>query len=367
METSIEHIEVTNRGIIDDEAEKAIAIWEKGVAKEKVGLMNDAIRYYRQALKIHEGVEKIYRKKLQQEWELQKKLSQLNLNELGQSKDTDSVSGETTDHQGSVDVLPCWILEMLPNDLLLKVIKQVVLQSGESWVNLSLTCSTFNKLCFHTTLPFNTFSNYIYPEQHYDESTMTINGISNLKALEEEIWNNDTKQMLKDRPYIKFQGLYISTVNILRHGANVEGSSSFLNPIHMITYYRYFRFYPDGSCLRLLTTDEPTKVVNHFHRELPPKYSESCRWSLGFDDNFGHLTITRSNDKYSFIEELKIKNHSNRRHHIFKWFRSAVIDKEGNVSELSLRNEKTFFFSRVKSYSEKFIPPTYQNNNDTTE
>lgn len=47
----------------DPRAKEAIAIWEKGVLKEKDGSMSDAINFYRSALKIHDNVESLYRKK----------------------------------------------------------------------------------------------------------------------------------------------------------------------------------------------------------------------------------------------------------------------------------------------------------------
>ncbi|CCE61253.1 hypothetical protein TPHA_0A01700 [Tetrapisispora phaffii CBS 4417] len=335
---------------LSPKAIKAIEIWEIGVEKEKDGKMTDAIKYYRDAIRLFEGVEKLYRKKLHDEWIIFQKMEKLNLENTAASNDTED--GTDKNDGEPKEILPCWILEMLPNDILLNVVNHTVLQSGEGWFNLSLTCSKFNELCFHNSLPYITFSNYIYPKQIYDESAMTLNGISNIDELEKELWNNDSQLMLQVRPYIKFDGIYISVVNYLRHGSNIEGSSSLLNPIHMITYYRYLRFYPNGECLRLTTTDEPSSIVKLFDKEHKPKGSDLCRWSLGFEDNFSHVTIMRSDEKYTYREELQIKHHGHKRNQRLKWVISSVIDKEGTVSECSLRNEKTFFFSRVKSYSQ---------------
>ncbi|QLL32005.1 hypothetical protein HG536_0C01730 [Torulaspora globosa] len=330
---------------------QALSIWEKGVQKERDGSMTDAIKYYRQALKIDEKVEKIYRKKLREEWLLQQKLAELQLASPVASQGTAADSANTNEDGNEAEMEPCWIFEKLPNDLLLRVIRQVILMSGESWLNLSLTCTKFNELCFHNSGPFQVFASYIYQKQRYDETSLELNHISDLGTLEHDLWNSNYEKMLKDRPYIKFEGLYISVVNYLRHGVNSEGSSSLISPIQMITYYRYFRFYSDGHCLRLVTTDEPSQVVPHFSIDVPPRHSEICRWSLGLEDNFGRLIIRRSGEKYSFVEELHIKSHGRRRHHRLLWINSLVIDKEGNVSECSLRNEKPFNFSRVRSFA----------------
>lgn len=338
-----------------DRAGEAVAIWEKGVQKEKDGSMTDAVNFYRQALKINEKVEKIYRNILHEEWALQKQLQELkvssNVNEGTTDAGAHVEQGLSSNIGREADnVLPCWILEMLPNDILLKIVESVILISGESWLNLSLTCTTFNELCFHNSIAFKKFAGYVYSRQTYDKISMDLNGISDLTILEEALWGSNHEKMLQDRPYVKFQGVYISIVNYLRHGSVAEGSSSLINPIHMITYYRYLRFYPNGQCLRLLTTEEPSHIVKRYTDKTPPHGSEICRWDIGFADNFGHLTIRRSSEKYSFVEELQIKSQGSRRHHKLKWLNSTVLDKEGNISECSLRNEKPFFFSRVKSY-----------------
>jgi len=57
-------------------------------------------------------------------------------------------------------------------------------------------------------------------------------------------------------------------VNYTRPGAaSVYSSVSWNTPIHIVTYYRYLRFYPDGSVVSLLTTTEPTDVVPHISKE----------------------------------------------------------------------------------------------------
>lgn len=333
----------------------AIEIWEKGVFKERDGSMADAIRFYREALKVYDNVERIYRKKLHEEWTLFKKMEELKL-EKGKDavKGTDNDNGSNNEDEESL--LPCWILEMLPNDILLKIVSRVVQQSGVSWVNLSLTCSKFNELCFHTSTPFKMFKDFIYPKQVYDNELVKLNGENTIKELETVLWDKNYELMLKERPYIKFEGVYISVVNYLRYGSNAEGSSSLNNPVHMITYYRYYRFYEDGCVLRLLTTDEPTTVVNHFTRDNNIRSSHICTWKLYFDGETNYVSITRSNEKYTFVEKLEIKNQGRKRFQRLKWIESTVEDKEGNIAPCSLKNEKPFFFSRVKSYSRKIEP-----------
>src|SRR5215471_1395307 len=37
--------------------------------------------------------------------------------------------------------------------------------------------------------------------------------------------------------------------------------NAFHNPVHLVTYFRYLRFFRDGRCIKYLCTDEPSAVV----------------------------------------------------------------------------------------------------------
>lgn len=345
-----------------EEPIEAIALWELGYSKETAGAMTDAIKYYRKALRMNPDVEKLYRKKMHDEWRLNEEMKKLKLNSNvnivdGSSEtDPDGRKEETEGLSQTEDLveLPCWILDMLPDDILSMIIDMVVLSSADSWMNLSLTCKKFNLLCFHDSSPYRTFAEYIYKKQVYNENEMRLNGISDIQALAETVWGQNYRKMLKERPYIKFHGIYISVVNYLRHGSIPEGSSSLLNPIHMITYYRYFRFYPDGRCIRLLTTDEPNIVVPGFSLERcsERKDSDFCSWSLSLDDGLDQLTIKRNRrkDGLEFNEILKISNRGHKKFSKLKWIASSATRQDGTTMQFSLSKEKPFHFSKAKSY-----------------
>lgn len=73
------------------------------------------------------------------------------------------------------------------------------------------------------------------------------------------------RTMFRQRPRIRFQGCYISTVNYTRPGH--ANSMRWNTPILIVTYYRYLRFYRDGTVISLLTTHEPTDVVPYLTKE----------------------------------------------------------------------------------------------------
>ncbi|KAG8410673.1 hypothetical protein J3459_016961 [Metarhizium acridum] len=75
--------------------------------------------------------------------------------------------------------------------------------------------------------------------------------------------------MFRRRPRVRFNGCYISTVNYVRSGQASTNQATWGGaPIHIVTYYRYLRFFRDGTSISLLTTLEPTHVVHHLTRDL---------------------------------------------------------------------------------------------------
>ncbi|XP_022104522.1 LOW QUALITY PROTEIN: F-box only protein 9-like [Acanthaster planci] len=67
------------------------------------------------------------------------------------------------------------------------------------------------------------------------------------------------RQMFLERPHPNFNGLYISRNTYFRKGeADDDG---LYRPWHMVEYYRYVRFFPDGVMLMYSAPDEPKLIV----------------------------------------------------------------------------------------------------------
>lgn len=75
------------------------------------------------------------------------------------------------------------------------------------------------------------------------------------------------RHMFRTRPRIRFNGCYISTVNYTRPGASSPTQLTWNSPVLIVTYYRYLRFFRDGTVISLLTTAEPQDVVHYLHKE----------------------------------------------------------------------------------------------------
>ncbi|PSC69046.1 F-box 7 [Micractinium conductrix] len=74
------------------------------------------------------------------------------------------------------------------------------------------------------------------------------------------------KRMLLERPHLRFDGVYVSRNTYLRQGI-VEWKVK--NAVHLVLYYRYMRFYPDGT-FAYRTSPEPLARV---HRSLAQAYA----------------------------------------------------------------------------------------------
>lgn len=185
------------------------------------------------------------------------------------------------------------------------------------------------------------------------------------------------KAQFRSRPRIRFNGCYISTVNYVRTGQASTNQTTWNSPIHIVTYYRYLRFFRDGTLISLLTTIEPSEVVHHLtradlllHREgvhahLPSAVMTQAlkgRWRLSsavdkpdepVREQEGDVYIeTEGVAKYLYRMDLALRSAGKGARNnklVWKgfWSYNKLTDDWG---EFTLKNDKPFFFSRVKSY-----------------
>lgn len=204
------------------------------------------------------------------------------------------------------------------------------------------------------------------------------------------------KIMFQKRPRLRFSGCYISTVNYTRPGAPTPSQVSWNTPVHIVTYYRYLRFFRDGSCVSLLTTTEPTDVVHYLCKEnlhthhtggLPSavmNHALKGRWKLSGPDPPTSLLPSRmmrtssaatssqlgpsseaegtvhietlgvGGDKYIYKMELSLRSggrSTGTRNNKLAWRGFWSYNKlTDDWAEFGLRNDRAFVWSRVGSY-----------------
>ncbi|KAI6086674.1 hypothetical protein F4821DRAFT_237730 [Hypoxylon rubiginosum] len=197
-----------------------------------------------------------------------------------------------------------------------------------------------------------------------------------------KLYDSSWQSMFRRRPRIRFNGCYISTVNYIRSGASLEYTIAWNSPVHIVTYYRYLRLFRDGTAISLLTTDEPAHVVHHMTKEnlalhqggkgphLPSLVmcnSLKGRWRLSSSldnpdaslaDMEGDLYVETEaagpSSKYMYRMELTFRGAgkaATARNNKLAWKGFWSYNKlTDDWAEFTLKNDKPFFFSRVKSY-----------------
>lgn len=189
---------------------------------------------------------------------------------------------------------------------------------------------------------------------------------------------NSWRQMFRSRPRIRFNGCYISTVNYTRAGASSTNTLSWGVPVHVVTYFRYLRFFRDGTAISLLTTSEPVDVVHHLTKgnlhdhhgnTLPSAVMRDAlrgRWRLSgptsgiVDPATGqpemegdvHVETEGASNKYTFRLQLALTHagtgaRNNKMAWRGFWSHNRLTD---DWAEFGLRNDRAYYWSRVKSF-----------------
>lgn len=202
------------------------------------------------------------------------------------------------------------------------------------------------------------------------------------------------KKMFRNRPRVRFDGCYIATINYVRSG---QASTNQLTwggaPIHIVTYYRYLRFFRDGSLISLLASNEPSDVVHYLTRDALLLHRDAAqnlhlpsavmrlayrgRWRLSPP---GHGAVPGSGNRLHGLDsqgapsgddELSIETEGVGNKYIFKIdLQMRSTDKGTSTrnnklvmrgfysynkltedwAEFVLKHNKPFIFSRVRSY-----------------
>lgn len=180
--------------------------------------------------------------------------------------------------------------------------------------------------------------------------------------------------LFQRRPRIRFNGCYISTVNYMRPGQSSPTSLTWNSPIHIVTYYRYLRLLRDGTCISLLTTSEPADVVpylyvGHMHKNhgslptAPMKDALLGRWRLTgperpyspeHTEKEGTLIIETAGVLPKYLNKMMFSvgnagrgARNNKLTWQGYWSYNRLTDDWG---EYGLKNDRAFYWSRVKSY-----------------
>lgn len=175
---------------------------------------------------------------------------------------------------------PCPIA-LVPSEVLLQILQDVAMIDPASLPNAACVCKNF---AYHISYEQSIWKQlcqrheFGFPAMHYEfecdvlgHPTYTLEPRAPVSPFADDTVQTEPlnwRRVFQTFPRIRFTGVYISTVNYTRPGAAAAANHITWNaPVHIVTYYRYLRFYRDGSCISLLTTTEPSEVVPYLWKE----------------------------------------------------------------------------------------------------
>jgi len=96
----------------------------------------------------------------------------------------------------------------------------------------------------------------------------------------------------------------------------------------MVTYFRFVRFFADGTCITVLTTVEPREVVQQvsWTGMVGLRGTSDGVWRMS---ESGAVSVeVRGPRGYTFIEELQIKSTSRGKHNKLVWTGFYSVNQE---------------------------------------
>lgn len=344
---------------------EAIGLFETAVDMEHNGQMSDAVKYYRLAFKSNERVDKLYREMYfskprpapafaPADQQVNMSGAELDVSVAGQLGDLCITQTEATDKGDAESVLL-----NLPTEVIALILETLALDDLGSFTQATYSCRRLATTGYSNVRMWRRLCAQAFDYQHYDAEFDVDSYVAGFRS-----WQD----MYKNRPRVQFNGVYISTCNYLRPGL----AQTWNNPLHMVTYYRYVRFYEDGTCMNLLTTLAPADVVPVFRRQevgvdetdtqvVPvykkddgtvltrPKGITQGTWKIMTAQGRLFIESEGSVDRYIFFMEFDIRSSGKHRHNKLKWREFWSLNKiTQDTAEFSLKNDKAYYFVRSR-------------------
>ncbi|XP_058799475.1 F-box only protein 9 [Phymastichus coffea] len=186
------------------------------------------------------------------------------------------------------------------------------------------------------------------------------------------------REMYMQRPRLRYNGCYISKTTYIRHGEN-SFQDQFYKPWHLVEYFRYLRFFPEGKVLMLTSTDDAQYCVSSL-KNRNPRNTSVLIGHYRLRDNCVSLILKRQETKtnttnfsnrrrkrnepihdsgeQTFHVEFEIQNYRKRPNSQLSWLCYIIYTKyksgEEIPTKLSLGGRyPPFRFNRVKSYTQE--------------
>lgn len=426
------------------EPESALEHYERAVEKENQGNLGDSLVHYRKAYRLDASVDVSYK---------HKHFPPLSKPENRNPSNAPATVPSTAHHSskepkepkatsaliatfaglpvlGAPPIIdgdqppPC-PMSGLPSEILFEILLNTAILDPASFARLGLVCK---RLAYHVHVENQIWKRIaLGPEfglagqlyafqtdvQGREAINRTLESSHTSPKIDESTFENpknqDWRKIFHSHPRIRFTGVYISTVNYTRAGGASASQSTWNTPVHIVTYYRYLRFFRDGTVISLLSTNEPIDVVPHLTKEnvslvrggkdhhplnftssapaingpsapmAPPtahqlmKYALRGRWRLchpvaakqhdvadiaiagvGTEGDV-YIETEGAGPRYLYTMQLVLKSSGRSKHGVknnkLQWKGFWSYNQLTNDwAPFQLKNDRAFFFSRVKSY-----------------
>ncbi|KAK0202566.1 hypothetical protein DFS33DRAFT_1263025 [Desarmillaria ectypa] len=354
----------------------ALAVYRSAIAHEQSGDLDEALRLYRQAFRKDPNVDRAYHR----EEIIATSLST-------QFHDTPYAIAEVLVHKTKqTSIVPATSLanivagfpdklhfepevegddvhlRKLPDEVLIKILTRLDPTSLERFATVnrkarvfSLDSTMWRKLVTATYRP---------PQVSDQEALHTVVA----RCL------YDYRRVYIEHPRVRMDGVYIAVCHYIRSGLS---ENSWVNINHLITYHRYLRFYPNGLAISLRTNEEqpPQHVIPLLKPSIRMKGCLFGRWTLtdtticitNLVDGSGHLPIPPDTD-FSDLSDIILANSdairyvfsmnlSLRSRPLGRWNKLDIITfnsvniETGDTSPVVMKHERSFWFSKVRSYT----------------
>lgn len=171
---------------------------------------------------------------------------------------TDGASGE----EETEDTLSL-IQRLLSDDIMVHVIRMV---PAHSMARAACVCKSWHRVTERPAL-WEKACRDVFPsvngEEEAEEET----------AILEKQFSGCWRTMYLNRPHLRFDGMYISRNTYLRVG---EQGFRVKNPVHLVLYFRFMRFFPNGTLIYRTSPQFPIAVMPtmmNYQRYLTGKFN----------------------------------------------------------------------------------------------
>ncbi|KAF2857635.1 hypothetical protein K470DRAFT_193489, partial [Piedraia hortae CBS 480.64] len=370
------------------EPSSALEHYERAVEKESVGQLGESIHHYRAAFRLDSSIQEAYREKyFPPNASPSEDKSPAPVTPVPRPHPSETLpkihdlitSFSTSSILPPPDSTAGCPLSALPPELLHLIIQEIALTDIATLSPLSQTCKslaytihTSDKTIWKRTLLSKKFglggmySQFTIDLKGYplQGQTLTENPAQPLDittpphlSLSPSMTYREAMHTL---PRIRFEGVYISTVNYTRPGLHSTNTLTWGAPVHVVTYYRYLRFFRDGSVITLTTTAEPSEVVYTFDRNLGGKEVLRGRWMVGTpappprssSPPKQEILIETNgiNERYTYHMRLSFggRNATGARNTKLNWVEYKCYNLlTDDWADFRLRNHRPFYWARV--------------------